>query len=187
MLLKDANGEKITLLHNDIIKLIPHRHPFLFIDKLTDIIINKSITGIKAVTFNESFFPGHFPEHPVMPGVLILEAMAQTAACLVSYDNKSLSLNNLVFFTDIEKAILYLRRFLGNIIFIAFLALIVFFILYLTIEQATVGAYATNNLIKFYSALTSFAVTHPYMLVSNPYPKRWCESRESGARQKLTS
>ena len=104
MLLKDNKGEIATLLHNDIIKLIPHRHPFLLIDKLTDIIINKSITGIKAVTFNEPFFPGHFPEHPVMPGVLILEAMAQTAACLVSYENKSLSLNNLVFFTGIENA-----------------------------------------------------------------------------------
>ena len=104
MLLKDKNGEVVTLLHNDIIKLIPHRFPFLLIDKLTDIIINKSITGIKAVTFNEPFFPGHFPEHPVMPGVLILEAMAQTAACLVSYENKSLSSNNLVFFTGIEKA-----------------------------------------------------------------------------------
>ena len=104
MLLKDNNGEVVTLLHNDIIKLIPHRFPFLLIDKLTDIIINKSITGIKAVTFNEPFFPGHFPENPVMPGVLILEAMAQTAACLVSYENKSLSLNNLVFFTGIEKA-----------------------------------------------------------------------------------
>ncbi len=104
MLLKNNNGEVVTLLHNDIIKLIPHRFPFLLIDKLTDIILNKSITGIKAVTFNEPFFPGHFPEHPVMPGVLILEAMAQTAACLVSYESKSLSLNNLVFFTGIEKA-----------------------------------------------------------------------------------
>ena len=94
MMLKEKNGETITLLYNDIIKLIPHRHPFLLIDKLTDIIINKSITGIKAVTFNEPFFPGHFPEHPVMPGVLILEAMAQTAACLVSYENKSLSSNS---------------------------------------------------------------------------------------------
>ena len=104
MILKDDKGEIITLLHNDIIKLIPHRYPFLLIDKLTDIIINKSITGVKAVTFNEPFFPGHFPKYPVMPGVLILEAMAQTAACLVSYENKSLSLNNLVFFTGIEKA-----------------------------------------------------------------------------------
>ena len=104
MVLKDDTGELITLLHNDIIKLIPHRHPFLLIDKVTDIVINKSIKGIKAVTYNEPFFPGHFPEHPVMPGVLILEAMAQTAACLVSYEDKSLSLNNLVFFTGIEKA-----------------------------------------------------------------------------------
>jgi len=104
MVLKDKKGEIITLFHNDIIKLIPHRHPFLLIDKVTDIIINKSITGIKAITFNENFFPGHFPGYPVMPGVLILESMAQTAACLVSYQDQSLSLENLVFFTGIEKA-----------------------------------------------------------------------------------
>ena len=104
MLLKDDKGEIITLLHNDIIKLIPHRYPFLLIDKITDIVINESVTGIKSVTFNEPFFPGHFPKYPVMPGVLILESMAQTAACLVSYQDKSLSLNNLVFFTGIEKA-----------------------------------------------------------------------------------
>ena len=104
MFLKDDKGEIITLLHNDIIKLIPHRYPFLLIDKVTDIVINESITGIKSVTFNEPFFPGHFPEYPVMPGVLILEAMAQSAACLVSYQDKSLSSNNLVFFTGIEKA-----------------------------------------------------------------------------------
>ena len=66
--------------------------------------MNKSITGIKAVTFNEPFFPGHFPGHPVMPGVLILESMAQTAACLVSYQDQHLSLNNLVFFTGVDKA-----------------------------------------------------------------------------------
>ena len=104
MLLKDDKGDIITLFHNDIIKLIPHRYPFLLIDKVTDIVINESITGIKSVTFNEPFFPGHFPEYPVMPGVLILESMAQSAACLVSYDDKSLSSNNLVFFTGIDKA-----------------------------------------------------------------------------------
>ena len=104
MVLKNDNRDLITLLHNDIIKLIPHRHPFLLIDKITDINLNKSITGIKAVTFNEPYFPGHFPEHPVMPGVLILEGMAQTAACLISYEYQSLSKNNLVFFTSIDKA-----------------------------------------------------------------------------------
>ena len=57
MVLKNENGDLITLLHNDIIKLIPHRHPFLLIDKITDINLNKSITGIKAVTFNEPYFP----------------------------------------------------------------------------------------------------------------------------------
>ena len=104
MFLKDDKGEIITLLHNEIIKLIPHRHPFLMIDKVTNIVPNQSITGIKSVTINEPFFPGHFPEYPVMPGVLILESMAQTAACLVSYQDKSLSSNNLVFFTGIERA-----------------------------------------------------------------------------------
>ena len=96
MVLKDDKGEIITLLHNDIIKLIPHRYPLLLIDKVTDIIFNESVTGIKSVTFNEPFFPGHFPKRPVMPGVLILESMAQTAACLVSYQDESLSSNNLV-------------------------------------------------------------------------------------------
>ena len=104
MILKDDNGDVITLLHNDIIKLIPHRHPFLLIDKITDIKLNEGITGIKAISFNEPYFPGHFPEHPVMPGVLILEGMAQTAACLVSYEYQSLSKNNLVFFTGIDGA-----------------------------------------------------------------------------------
>ena len=104
MFLKDDKGEIITLLHNDIIKLIPHRHPFILVDKVTDIVINESVPGMKSVTFNEPFFPGHFPDHPVMPGVLIFESMAQTAACLVSYQDKSLSSNNLVFFTGIEKA-----------------------------------------------------------------------------------
>ena len=87
-----------------IISMMPHRYPFLLIDKVTEIIINKSITGVKAVTFNEPHFPGHFPGYPVMPGVLILESMAQTAACLVSYEDQYLSSNNLVFFTGIEKA-----------------------------------------------------------------------------------
>ena len=104
MIIKDDNGNTKVLLHNDIINLIPHRYPFLLIDKVTNIIIGKSVTGIKSVTFNEPFFQGHFPNYPVMPGVLILEAMAQTAACLVSFADKTLSTNSLVFFTGIEKA-----------------------------------------------------------------------------------
>jgi len=104
MIIKDDNGDVKVLLHNDITNLIPHRYPFLLIDKITNIIVGKSVTGIKSVTFNEPFFQGHFPNHPVMPGVFILEAMAQTAACLVAFADKSLSTNSLVFFTGIEKA-----------------------------------------------------------------------------------
>ena len=104
MVIKDGNDDVKVLLHKDIISLIPHRYPFLLIDKITNIVLEKSVTGIKSVTFNEPFFQGHFPDYPVMPGVLILEAMAQTAACLVAFADKSLSNDNLVFFTGIEKA-----------------------------------------------------------------------------------
>lgn len=67
----------------EILKIIPHRYPFLLIDKIIDIEENKSITAIKNVTFNEPFFQGHFPNKPIMPGVLILEALAQTGAAIV--------------------------------------------------------------------------------------------------------
>jgi 3-hydroxyacyl-[acyl-carrier-protein] dehydratase len=67
---------------NEIINLLPHRYPFLLIDRVLSIEPDKSIVALKNVTINEPFFPGHYPHHPVMPGVLIIEAMAQTAALL---------------------------------------------------------------------------------------------------------
>ena len=96
------NSKAITLNYNEIIDLIPHRYPFLLIDKVEEIIVNESATGIKNVTINENFFNGHFPDFPVMPGVLIVEAMAQTAACLMSYSNKSLQKRKVVFLTGIQ-------------------------------------------------------------------------------------
>ena len=96
------NVKNITLNYNEIIDLIPHRYPFLFIDRVEDIIVNESAIGIKNVTINENFFIGHFPEFAVMPWVLIVEAMAQTAACLISYSNISLQKKKAVFLTSIE-------------------------------------------------------------------------------------
>ena len=89
---------------NEIKRLIPHRYPFLMIDKVIDLTIGIKATGIKNVTFNEPHFMGHFPEKPVMPGVLIVEAMAQTAAVLVAKTLGLLDHKFLVYFLSIEKA-----------------------------------------------------------------------------------
>ena len=69
---------------NEILELIPHKYPFLLTDKVIDYKEGESCVGIKNLTYNESFFQGHFPDNPVMPGVLVIEAMAQTASVLVS-------------------------------------------------------------------------------------------------------
>ncbi|MAI06459.1 MAG: 3-hydroxyacyl-[acyl-carrier-protein] dehydratase FabZ [Alphaproteobacteria bacterium TMED87] len=68
----------------DIMKIIPHRYPFLLVDRVINLIPDKSVIAIKNVSINEEFFQGHFPSKPVMPGVLIIESMAQSAAVLVS-------------------------------------------------------------------------------------------------------
>ena len=88
----------------EIKRLIPHRYPFLLIDKLENITIGKSALGIKNVTVNEPYFQGHFPSKPIMPGVLIVEAMAQTAAILVSKTIKIVDHDFLVYFMTINNA-----------------------------------------------------------------------------------
>ena len=87
-----------------IMEMIPHRHPFLMIDKVVDMVANQRATGIKSVSINENYFQGHFPARPVMPGVLIIEAMAQTAAVLVVHTLGPESEGKLVYFMSVDNA-----------------------------------------------------------------------------------
>lgn len=89
---------------NEIKRIIPHRYPFLLIDKVRDIVAHKSAVGIKNVTFNEPHFQGHFPQRPIMPGVTIVEAMAQTAAILVGKTLGLIDSDFLVYFLSIDNA-----------------------------------------------------------------------------------
>ncbi len=84
-------------------RMIPHRYPFLFVDKVINIKTGESAVGIKNVTFNEPHFQGHFPAKPVMPGVTVIEAMAQTAAVLVSHTLDLIDKNPLVYFMTMDK------------------------------------------------------------------------------------
>ena len=86
----------------DIKRMIPHRYPFLLIDRVREIDLNKSAVGIKNVTFNEPHFQGHFPAQPIMPGVTIVEAMAQTAAVLVVMTLDMVDDEMLVYFLSID-------------------------------------------------------------------------------------
>ncbi|RZO36161.1 MAG: 3-hydroxyacyl-ACP dehydratase FabZ [Rhodospirillaceae bacterium] len=87
-----------------IMEMIPHRYPFLMIDRVVDIVPGMKATGVKNVTINEPFFAGHFPERPVMPGVLIIEAMAQTAAVFVVHTLGPESEGKLVYFMSVDGA-----------------------------------------------------------------------------------
>lgn len=96
--------KKIMDIH-EILKLLPHRHPFLLLDRVLDIEMGKSLVALKNVTMNEPFFAGHFPNRPVMPGVLILEAMAQAGAVLAYKSTNSTPADGvLYYFAGIDNA-----------------------------------------------------------------------------------
>ncbi|MBD5804048.1 MAG: 3-hydroxyacyl-[acyl-carrier-protein] dehydratase [Azoarcus sp.] len=88
---------------NEILQYLPHRYPFLLVDRVLELEEGKRILALKNVTMNEPFFPGHFPHHPVMPGVLIVEAMAQAAA-LLSFKTMGIKPdeNSVVYFAGID-------------------------------------------------------------------------------------
>ncbi|GFE61213.1 3-hydroxyacyl-ACP dehydratase FabZ [Geobacter sp. AOG2] len=89
---------------NEIMKILPHRYPFLLVDRIVELETGKRIVGIKNVTVNEPFFPGHFPGHPVMPGVLIIEAMAQVAAILAYVSSDESVRSKVTYFVGIDNA-----------------------------------------------------------------------------------
>jgi 3-hydroxyacyl-[acyl-carrier-protein] dehydratase len=89
---------------NKILSALPHRYPFLMVDRIRDIVGDDSCVGLKNVTFNEPHFQGHFPGHPVMPGVLLIEGMAQTAAALIAFAQGAAEQGKLVYFMTIDNA-----------------------------------------------------------------------------------
>jgi 3-hydroxyacyl-[acyl-carrier-protein] dehydratase len=99
-----SSNPGVTIDIHRIVEMIPHRYPFLMVDRLLDVIPGESAVGLKNVTVNEPFFQGHFPGKPVMPGVLIIEAMAQTAAVIVVASLGAAAEGKLVYFMSIENA-----------------------------------------------------------------------------------
>ncbi|MCP4338450.1 MAG: 3-hydroxyacyl-ACP dehydratase FabZ [Desulfobulbaceae bacterium] len=94
--------ENIDIL--EILKVLPHRYPFVMVDRILDIEVGKQVVGLKNVTINEPFFQGHFPQRPVMPGVLILEGLAQVGGIMAYYAHPEAIGNKLLFFAGIDKA-----------------------------------------------------------------------------------
>lgn len=92
----------MTMNVTEIMKVLPHRYPFLLVDRILEIVPGESMVAIKNVTINEPFFQGHFPGHPIMPGVLIIEAMAQVGgACAMISDN--IGDDKVTYFSGIDK------------------------------------------------------------------------------------
>jgi len=96
----------LPLTYKDIIKILPHRHPFLFVDMITELEVGERVVGIKNVTINEYFFTGHFPGRPIMPGVLVIEAMAQVGGVLARLSEPESMTNKgdkAIYFVAIDK------------------------------------------------------------------------------------
>ena len=100
--MSEVNTENIDI--QKILELLPHRYPFLLVDRILSMEVGKEIVGLKNVTINEPFFQGHFPGKPVMPGVLILEGMAQVGGIMAFYAQPEKIGKRLIFFAGIDKA-----------------------------------------------------------------------------------
>lgn len=95
---------KLTLDIHRILEILPHRYPFVMVDRVTEVEPGKHIRGYKCVTYNEPYFPGHFPRRPILPGVLMLEALAQIGGILAHVSDPFDPTKNLMYFLGIDKA-----------------------------------------------------------------------------------
>lgn len=102
--MSDVKDQSESIEIGEILRRLPHRYPFLLLDRAVDYVANTSIRGIKNVTVNEPFFPGHFPDAPVMPGVLQIEALAQTGALLMSKTLDADISKHLILFMSVDNA-----------------------------------------------------------------------------------
>lgn len=100
----EAKKELASVDVQRLLQLLPHRPPMLMIDRMIDIVPNESATGVRAVSISDPIFQGHFPGHPIMPGVLIVEAMAQTAGALIMFSANATADTKLVYFMSIDRA-----------------------------------------------------------------------------------
>ncbi len=101
---KTKDGQVTVLTVQDIMALLPHRYPMLMLDRMEEMEGEERAVGIKNVTHAEPWFQGHFPNYPVMPGVFLIEAMAQTAAALVAHHRGFLAEESVVYFMGVDKA-----------------------------------------------------------------------------------
>jgi 3-hydroxyacyl-[acyl-carrier-protein] dehydratase len=100
----ERTPEAVSLEIHQILNILPHRFPFVMVDRVTEVVAGRYIRGHKCVSYNEPYFPGHFPERPIMPGVLILESLAQLGGILAYVSEPFDPTGNLIFFLGIDKA-----------------------------------------------------------------------------------
>lgn len=101
--MNDRPAQPVSLDIHQILAMLPHRFPFVMVDRVTEIVAGKSIRGYKNVAYNEPWFPGHFPQRPIMPGVMILESLAQISGILAHASDPFDPTQNLMFFLGIDK------------------------------------------------------------------------------------
>lgn len=102
--MSEIAAPKLPIQVRDILKILPHRYPFVMVDRVTEVVPGERIVGHKCVAYNEPWFPGHFPDHPIMPGVLIIEAMVQVGGILAYASEPMDMTNKVVLFLGIDKA-----------------------------------------------------------------------------------